>query len=136
MECHLNQRHDPFAQVDKPFYPLNMHTFRKPTFIFSLLFFTYIHVTAQPHAISSMSDPNFEALANLPAHISSFSASASDGSILQVKIAHKKTMATCCTDLHPCVEHHRVQTRDRLGCISIAVGCTAIREIYARDSTG
>ncbi|KAK4518167.1 uncharacterized protein ATC70_001518 [Mucor velutinosus] len=30
-----------------------------------------------------MSDPNFEALANVPAHISSFSASASDGNILQ-----------------------------------------------------
>ncbi|GAN06387.1 hypothetical protein MAM1_0121d05869 [Mucor ambiguus] len=30
-----------------------------------------------------MSDPNFEALANIPAHISSFSASASEGNTLQ-----------------------------------------------------
>ncbi|KAL9553073.1 hypothetical protein MBANPS3_003475 [Mucor bainieri] len=30
-----------------------------------------------------MSDSNFDALANVPAHISSFSASASDGNILQ-----------------------------------------------------
>ncbi|OAD08533.1 hypothetical protein MUCCIDRAFT_105503 [Mucor lusitanicus CBS 277.49] len=30
-----------------------------------------------------MSDPNFEALASVPAHISSFSASASDGSVQQ-----------------------------------------------------